>query len=193
MHSMTRTPPWAYLISFVAFLALTPPLVAQAGPSNLSALKGEMKVFEAVINETMVQTFAPPFGLLEKAKGAYLPGFGIVFSLEVNLNLVRAPSPFNMQPVSKEELAKAQKMRKERLRMIKTTVPRLLADHGGGLRDVSPDEFVAVVVHLFPLPDDDEKLPSQIVLEVKKSDLDQYSERKLSYAEFEKKVSVLEL
>ncbi len=188
-----RTPSSARLIALAACLALIQPLAAQTGSSNLSALKGEMKVFEAVINETMVQTFAPPFGLLEKAKGAYLPGFGIVFSLEVNLTPVRPLSPFNMQPLSKEELAKAQKMRRERLGVIKTAVPRLLADHGGGLRDVSSDESVAVVVHLFPLPYEDEKLPSQIVLEVKKSDLDQYSERKLSYAEFEKKVSVLEL
>ncbi len=193
MCSKTRTPCRAYLIGLAAYFALIRPLAAQTGSSNLNALKGEMKVFEAVINETMVQTFAPPFGLLDKAKGAYLPGFGIVFSLEVNLNPVRAPSPFNMQPLSKEELAKAQKVRLQRLGVIKTKVPRLLADHGGGLRDVSPDESVAVVVHLFPLPDEDEKLPSQIVLEVKKSDLDQYSERKLSYEEFEKKVSVLEL
>ncbi len=188
-----RPPSRAYLMGLAACLALIQPPATRAASSNLSALKGELKVFEAVINETMVQTFAPPFGLLEKAKGAYLPGFGIVFSLEVNLTPVRAPSPFNFQPVSKEDLAKAQKLRLERLGIIKKKVPRLLADHAAGLRDVSSDESVAVVVHLFPLSDEDEKLPSQIVLEVKKSDLDQYSERKLSYEEFEKKVSVSEL
>ncbi len=193
MHSTTRTPPWAYLIAFAAFFALTAPFAAQAGSSNLSALKGEMKVFEAVINETMVQIFTPPFGLLEKAKGTYLPDFGVVFTLEVNLSPVRTLSMFNMQPLSKEELAKARKMRLDRLGIIKTTVPRLLADHAAGFREVSSDESVAVVVHLFPLPDEDEKLPSQIVMEVKKADIDQYSERKLSYEEFEKKVRVTEL
>jgi hypothetical protein len=60
-------------------------VVAQTPPSNLAALKAEMKVFEAVIDGTMAQTFAPPFGLLENAKGVYLPGFGLAFSLEVNL------------------------------------------------------------------------------------------------------------
>ncbi len=193
MRFKSRTPSWGYSLGIAACLAAIQPLAAQTGSPNLTALKGEMKVFEAVINETMVQTFAPPFGLLEKAKGAYLPGFGLVFSLEVNLTPVRVPSPFNFQPLSKEELAKAQKMRLERLGIIRTKVPRLLADHAAGLRDVSSDEFVAVVVHLFPLPNEDEKLPSQIVLEVKKSDLDQYAERKLSYGEFEKKLSVLEL
>ncbi len=193
MSFKTRTPFWGHLIGLAACFALGQPLAGQAGPSNLSALKGEMKVFEAVINETMVQTFAPPFGLLEKAKGTYLPGFGVVFSLEVNLSPVRVATPFNFQPLTKEELARAQKTRLERLETIKTTVPRLLADHASGLRNVSLDESVAVVVHLFPLPDGDEKLPSQIVLEVKKSDLDQYSERKLSYGEFQKKINILEL
>lgn len=193
MYSKARTPPWGCLIALTLSIALGQPLAAQAGSSNLSELKGEMKVFEAVINETIVQTFAPPFGLLEKAKGAYLPDFGVVFSLEVNLSPVRALSPFNMQPLSKEELAKARKTRLERLGIIKTKVPRLLAEHAGGLRDVSSDEFVAVVVHLFPPLHEDEEPPSQIVLEVKKSDLDQYSGGKLSYGEFEKKVRVLEL
>jgi hypothetical protein len=53
---------------------------AQSPPPDLSALKGEMKVFEAVIDGTMGQAFAAPFGLLEKTKGTYLPGFGLAFS-----------------------------------------------------------------------------------------------------------------
>jgi len=82
---------------------------AQSPPSNPSALKAEMKVFEAVIDGTMAQTFAPPFGLLEKTKGTYLPGFGLAFSLEVNLYPMRAPNPFNMTRLSKAELDKGQK------------------------------------------------------------------------------------
>ncbi len=188
-----RVPSRAYMIGLAVCLALVQPLAAQAGPSNLSALKGEMKVFEAVINETMVQTFTAPFGLLEKAKGTYIPDFGVVFTLEVNLSPVRTLTMFNMQPLSKEELARARKTKLDRLGLIKTTVPRLLADHAAGFREVSSDESVAVVVHLFPLPDEDEKFPSQVVMEVKKADIDLYSERKLSYGEFEKKVRVSEL
>ena len=165
---------------------------AQSPPSNLSALKGEMKVFEAVIDGTMAQTFAPPFGLLEKTKGTYLRGFGLAFSLEVNLYPLRAPNPFNMTPLSKAELDKAQKVKLERIATIKESVPRLLADHAISLRDIGSDDFVAVVVHLFEMQPGDTKLPDQLVIETRKSDLDQFWDKKISYQELTAKMTILE-
>ena len=166
---------------------------AQSPPSNLSALKNEMKVFEAVIDGTMAQTFAPPFGLLERTKGTYLPGFGLAFSLEVNLYPLRAPSPFNVTPLSKAELDKAQKAKRERIATIKESVPRLLADHAMSLRDLSSDDFVAVVVHLFGVQSGDTDFPDQLVIETRKSDLDQFWDKKISYKELVAKMKVLEL
>jgi hypothetical protein len=166
---------------------------AQSPPSNLSALKAEMKVFEAVVDGTMAQTFAPPFGLLEKTKGTYLPGFGLVFSLEVNLYPLRAPSPFDMSPLSKAELDKAQKAKLERMATIKESVPRLLADHAISLRDLGSDDSVAVVVHIFEVQSGDTKFPDQLVIETRKSDLNQFWEKKFSYQELTAKMTTLEL
>ena len=156
-------------------------------------LKAQMRVLEAVINETIGQTFAPPFGLLEKAKGTYLADFGVAFSLEVNLYPLRVPNMFNVIPFTKEELEKARKAKLERIGIIKQAVPRLLADHASALREVPPEESVAVIVHLFHFQAEGEKLPTQIVIQVKKRDLDQYWEKKLSYGELREKVKVLEL
>jgi hypothetical protein len=166
---------------------------AQSPPSNLSALKGEMKVFEAVIDGTMAQTFAPPFGLLESTKGTYLPGFGLAFSLEVNLYPTRLPNPFNMTPLSKEEIEKAQKVKLERIATVKQSVPRLLADHAMSLRNLSSDDSVAVVVHLFEMQPGDTKLPDQLVIETRKSDLNQFWDKKISYDELVGKMKILEL
>lgn len=157
------------------------------------ALKAQMKVLEAVINETMAQTFAPPFGVLENAKGSYLPDFGVVFSLEVNLYPVRVPNPFDMRPLSKEELEKARRAKLERIGIIKQVVPRLLADHASALRELSANDSIAVVVHLFYFQLEGDNLPSQIVMEVKKRDLEQYWNKKLSFEDFRGKVSTLEL
>ena len=165
---------------------------AQSPPSNLSALKAEMKVFEAVIDGTMAQTFAPPFGLLEKTKGTYLPGFGLVFSLEVNLYPLRAPNPFNMTPLSKVELDKAQKAKLWRMAAIKESVPRLLADHAMSLRDLGSDDSVAVVVHLFEVQSGDTKFPDQLVIKTRKSDLDQFWDKKISYQQLTAKMTILE-
>ena len=165
---------------------------AQSPPSNLSALKGEMKVFEAVIDGTMAQTFAPPFGLLEKTKGTYLPGFGLAFSLEVNLYPMRAPNPFNSTPLTKAELDEGQKAKLARIATIKESVPRLLADHAMSLRDLGSDDSVAVVVHLFEMQPGQIKFPDQLVIETRKSDLDQFWDKKISYQELTAKMTILE-
>ena len=161
--------------------------------ANFGALKGEMKVFEAIIDGTMSQTFAPPFGLLEKTQGTYLPGFGLAFSLEVNLYPTRAPNPFNLAALSKAEFEKVQKVKHDRIVTVKVSVPRLLADHARSLRDLSPNDSIAVVVHLFEVENGESKLPEQIVIETRKSDLDQFWSKKISYQELLGKMKVLEL
>ena len=177
------------------FLTLVPLLGAQPAPArpNLSALKGEMKVFEAVVDETLAQTFTPPFGLLEKTQGTYLPGFGLAFSLEVNLYPLRIPSPFDARPLSQGELAKARQAKLERISTIKESVPRLLADHATSLRSIGTDDEVAVVVHLFEAQADTNDLPGQLVIETRKSDLDDYWDKKISYPQLLARMKVLEL
>jgi len=147
----------------------------------MRALKGEMKVFEAVIDQTLSQTFPPPFGVLEKTKGTYLPDFGVAFSLEVTLYSVRTPSPFDLRPTTPEELEKARKIKLERIALIKKSISHLLADYASGLRDVWPEESIAIVVHLFHIQAEAEKLPSQIVIEVRKQNLDDFWDRKISF------------
>ena len=193
MHSKLGRSDRLVMIGFACSLLPLWSVRAQSPPSNLSALKGEMKVFESVIDGTMAQTFAPPFGLLEKTKGTYLPGFGLAFSLEVNLYPTRVPNPFNMAPLSKAEIEKAQKVRLERIATVKESVPRLLVDHAMSLRDLSPDDSVAVVVHLFEMQPGDIKLPDQLVIESRKSDLDQFWDKKISYEELVGKMKILEL
>jgi hypothetical protein len=168
-------------------------LAGQSAPSGYAALKGEMKVMEAVIDETMAQQFAPPFGLLEKAKAAYVPDFGLVFGLEVNLYPLRTPNPFNPRPLTAAELEEARKITRERIEGIRKSLPRLLADHAISLRDLNQDQSMAVVVHLFHLETELEPLPTQVVVEARKADLDQYWEKKLSYQQLVEKMKILEL
>ena len=54
-----------------------------------------------------------------------------------------------MAPLSKTEIEKAQKVKQDRIVTVKESVPRLLADHAISLRDLSPNDSIAVVVHLF--------------------------------------------
>jgi hypothetical protein len=98
-----------------------------------------------------------------------------------------------MSPLSKAELDKAQKAKQERIATIKESVPRLLADHAISLRDLGSDDSVAVAVHLFEVQSGDTKFPDQLVIETRKSDLDQFWDKKISYKELVAKMKVLEL
>ena len=183
----------AVLIGLACWFLPLRPVRAQSPTHNFNALKGEMKVLEAVIDGTMAQTFAPPFGLLEKTQGTYLPGFGLAFSLEVNLYPLRAPNPFNMAPLSKAEIEKAQKVMRERIATVRESIPRLLADHAMSLRELNSDDSVAVVVHLFEVEPGDNKFPDQLVIETRKVELDKYWERKISYQELVARMKILEI
>jgi hypothetical protein len=97
-----------------------------------------------------------------------------------------------MSPLSKAGLEKAQKVKLERIATIKESVPRLLADHAMSLRDLSSDDCVAVVVHLFEVQPEDTKLPEQLVIKFRKSDLDQFWDKKISYQELTAKMTILE-
>ena len=98
-----------------------------------------------------------------------------------------------MSPLSKAELEKAQKVKLERIAIIKQSVPRLLADHAMSLRDLASDDYVAVVVHLFDMEPGDDRFPGQLVIEARKSDLDRLWDKKISYQELVAKIKILEL
>ena len=174
-------------------LLLGQSVVTQSPPTNFTALKGEMKVFEAVIDETMAQIFAPPFGLLEKTKGTYLPGFGLTFSLEVNLYPLPALSPFDSHVPSKGEPEMRRRVEVQRIRAIKQSVCRLLADHAVSLRDLRSEDSVAVIVHLFIMDAGDSKLPDQLVIEARKSDLDLFWGMKITYKDLVDRITILDL
>jgi len=167
--------------------------VGLAPAADYAVLKGQLKVLEAVLDETLAQTFERPFGLLENAKGTYLPTYGAVFTVEVNLYPVRVPNPFDSKPLSKEEIAEARRVKLERMQTIKRLLPRLLADHASSLRELGSQDSVAIIVYLFHFQAEGEKLPTQLVLQIKKEDLDQFQARKLSFEELVTRMKVLEL
>jgi hypothetical protein len=180
------------LLALVAILASVIAMFGQSKSPDYGALKGEMKAFSALIDDSMAQTFTPPFGVLEKTKGTYLPGFGVIFALEVNLYPLRSPSLFNLRPLTKQEIEKARKLKLRRIGIIERVIPRLLATHPSELQEVGSSESVAVVTHLFQVDMEQDDMPSQIVFEVKKQDLDQYWDKKLTYDEFLKQVRIVE-
>ena len=160
---------------------------------DLRSLKVQLQVFQDIVNRNMQQSFEQPFTLLQDAKGSYLPHFGAVFHMEVNLHPLRLISPFDMRPYTPEELRKARDAKLERVRELRTRLSALLLEHGVKLSEVPPDQGVAIVVHLFNLPSEQsEGLPTQLVIETNRATLLDAQAQRMTVAEFQKRGLVLE-
>ncbi len=163
---------------------------AFAQSPDFPAIKKQTQLFETVLNTAVQQRFEQPFLLLQETKGAYLAGYGVVFTLEVNLYPMRYRTPFAASPYSEKELATARAQKLQRMKEMETLIRDLLRDHGMGLDFLPPDENVAVVVHLFNQAEQRD-MPSQLAVQVKKQWLQEAAGRKLNAAEFRLKLSVI--
>lgn len=119
---------------------------AQDKAGNLKKLKEEIGLLGAVIDQSLTQSFGSPFGVLDKARGAYLPGYGAVFSFEVNLTPKDFATPFAPQLSAERERKRNQEEARQR-EAARGVAERALADFGHSLSHLAPQESVAIVIH----------------------------------------------
>lgn len=163
-------------------------------PTNvdLRALKPQLQAFQTMLNRSIQENFSQPFSLLQDAKGIYLPGYGLVFHMEISLQPMRLSMPFGMQQYTPEQLRRATGEKLDRIRQLKTRVSELLLQHGSELSAMAPEQNISIVVHLFNLPSEAQDLPAQLVMTVDRRMLLDYQSRRLTAAEFQKASSFLE-
>ena len=167
--------------------------VANDLPPDINSIKKELVVFQGIVDATLKQHLPGPFSLLGSTKGTYLPEYGAVFNVEVNVYQIRQLSPFDLRPLSQKELTDAYDQMLARIKTIKGLLVKTIGDHGTSLDLLKPEENVTVVAHLFAAgPDPKREFPSQVVFSAKKSVIEEYRERKLSLEEFAKGMRVLQ-
>ena len=130
------------------------------------ALRATLKTAERTIDDRIQQmTARAPFVLLGTTRGAYLAGYGAVFTMEVNLVPVAAISPFR-PAYSPQEIQALNRQKREKLGLLKTGLRQLLVEQAAGLTQVAPGDKVAIVVTLFNYNwEDTNGLPSQLVMQ----------------------------
>jgi hypothetical protein len=167
--------------------------VAPDSPQDFSGIKRELAVFQGVVDATLKQHLPGPFPLLGTTKGTYLPEYGAVFNVEVNVYQIRQLSPFDVRPLTEKELSDAYNQMLDRIKTVKGLLVKIIGDHGANLELLKPEENVTVVAHLFAAASDRKReFPSQVVFSAKKSVIEGYRERKLSLEEFVKNMQVLQ-
>ena len=146
-------------------------LAAQGAPDG-RAIRATLKSAERATDDRIQQmTSRTPFALLGNTRGAYLSGYGAVFTLEVNLVPVAGISPFR-PAYSVQEIKALNQQKREKLASLKAAIRQLLVEQAGALTLVPPAEKIAIVVTLFNFNwEDTTGLPSQIVMQASRQTL----------------------
>ena len=140
--------------------------------SDGRALRAVLKTSERMIDDRVQQmTSRAPFVLLGTTRGAYLAGYGAVFTMEVNLVPVANISPFR-PAYTPQEIQNLNRQKREKLGALKAGARQLLAEQAAALTQVPANEKIAIVITLFNFNwEDTTNLPSQVVLQGQKQAL----------------------
>ena len=159
---------------------------------DIPALRNQLDTFGNFLNRGIQLKFNQPFSLLQDAKGIYLPGYGVAFHMEVNLQTLRLMSPFDMQPYTPDEIVQARKLKMERIHQLESILKDLLLERGGTLTAMAPAQNIAFVEHIFRLPSESRDLPSQILISDDRKALLDYQAKRVTAEQFQSASTLLE-
>ena len=174
-------------------LCLTLPAAASQAAADGRALRARLRTSERAIDDRVQQMIArAPFVLLGTTRGAYLEGYGAVFTLEVNLVPVASISPFR-PAYTPPEIQNLNRQKREKLTALKAGLRQLLAEQAAVLTPVPATEKVAIVVSLFNFNwEDTTNLPSQLVLQAQRQSLSEIQSRRAGPEALERVIELRE-
>ncbi len=113
---------------------------------SLSALQR----VEKATNDRFAPGAGDSYELLGDARGTYLPGYGGLFSFEMNLVNVEPITPFHMT-VTPQEIKSIHERKIKQLAVLKNAMRELMIQSAGSLSTLPPTEqitFEAFLIHL---------------------------------------------
>jgi len=157
------------------------------------AVRATLKSVERTIDDRVQKmTARAPFVLLGTTRGAYLPGYGAVFSVEVNLVPVAGISPFR-PAYTPQEIQNINRQKREKLGALREGLRPLLVEQAGSLGQILAGEKVALIVTLFNHHwEDTTGLPSQIVLQASRQALLDLAARRAAAQDLDRAIEIRE-
>lgn len=140
---------------------------------------------ESAINDRFRSNLNDPFDLLGRARGSYLPGYGAVFTVE--MNLVSLPplafTPFGQAP-SKTETSALRDRKAKKLVLLREVMRDLMLNAGTMLAAMPAGERVTMEAFLFNYRGENTTgLPHKVVMTADRQKLAEAKAAKISGAE----------
>ncbi len=165
-------------------------LAAEVHPAT-GASRKDLEAVERLIDNRFQSTDElSTMKVLWRARGAYLEGFGAVFTVELNLAPMANISPFT-RTYSEEQKRALNAQKKAKLEFLSRQAAGILVAAGAKLGAMPADEQVALVITLFHFQWEDlTDLPSQLVIQARRQSLLDRKAGKLSDAELRGQLEV---
>ncbi len=125
-----------------AALLLASAAAASEAPKRLAVAAMEQLADKKLVSQD------DPFELLGNTRGAYLDGYGAVFTTEVSLAFTPNASPFR-GPLTKQEIAAVHEHKRQRLPVLRQSMQDFLLAAGSSLDNVGSKEKVVYFVNLY--------------------------------------------
>ncbi|MGE5645895.1 MAG: hypothetical protein ACM336_08910 [Acidobacteriota bacterium] len=133
-----------------------------------------------------------PFDLLGFTRGVYLPGYGVVFTAEVNL-VVTPITPFHQAPVG-SQLERLHQKKLQRIKVVRELMRDSLVEAAATLDPVPANEKVVFGMTLFYRAFEIRQgLPGQIIMQAPKQKLLDYKANRIGKEQLEAAIQVQEL
>ena len=158
--------------------------------ADLASARQDIQGFEGLINKLLGEQIKNSFVSVQKSKGAYLQGYGVMFSFVVNIHRATIQSPFG--PVARADPDTPEE-KKRQIEELKDRLVKLLQSNADRLRQLRKDEYVSIVMFVedrnFP---DEENQNKTVVLSVLKRDADELARREDRSREFKQRMRIVE-
>ena len=146
---------------------------------------------EVAVNSAIGASFPGPFGTVQKAKGAYLPGYGTTFTFLINIPRAMINTPMGVFP---SENAISPEQKRQRIDALKDMLVRILLSPTNRTARLQKEESIAIVGFFeeFDPVKPEESLNKTLVISVLKGDLDELSGKQDRFNELKQRVKIVE-
>lgn len=157
---------------------------------NLERLKQDTEIFERIVHEVLKQNFSDPFAITSEPRGAYLQGYGMLFSFQINVNRRTIRTPFGEV---RDPRPTSRRTTEEHMRVIRTNLIDVLIEYGDSIKQLGGHDRISIAAYVDDRNElDARKSRKTLVLTASKDDVDLVAMKKISAENFKDRIDVME-
>ena len=171
---------------------------------RLDLLKRDTQIFESIVRGVLKQSFTDPFAVTAEPRGAYLQGYGVIFTFQITVGRTKIRTPFGdldprllggatgNQPVGGKS-GKASSPVQKQLGVMKESMIQTLQDYGSTIKQLGGHDHISITAYVRDRSVLDEMKSSKVlVLTATKDDVDLVAMKKISPESFKGRVHIVE-